>query len=89
MERKRKMILKLSAKCSDLFFAQVFDEQGQQLGRDYDGYVPAFMPGDHCGDYVQLEIDTKTGQILNWKQPTRTALTKTFGPLKVEDSDNG
>ena len=54
----------ISAKCSDLFYAQLDD------GREYDGYVPEFFPGEHYGDYVALEIDLSTGQILNWKKPS-------------------
>lgn len=34
--------------------------------KKYDGYVPSFMPGQHYGDYIDLEIDVKTGKILNW-----------------------
>jgi len=56
--------IKISAKCSDLFWAELSD------GRQYDGYVPDFFPDDHYGDYVMLEIDLKSGQILNWKKPS-------------------
>lgn len=34
-----------------------------------DDYVPSFFPGEHYGDYLDLEIDLETGQILNWKKP--------------------
>ncbi len=61
-----------------MFWARLFDTNGQQLGQDYDGYVPDWMPGENYGDYVELEVDTATGQILNWKNPTRTALAETF-----------
>ena len=77
------MILKISAKCSDLFFAQLFDADGNQVGNDYDGYVPDFMPGEHWGDYVTLEIDTDTGRIVNWKKPTKAELRKTFGKASL------
>ena len=60
-------ILKMSAKCSDLFFAQLGN-------KEYDGCVPNFFPGKHYGDYVQLEIDIDTGQITNWKKPTEEDL---------------
>ena len=60
------MIIKISAKCSDLFSASLFNENGRQIGKEYQGYVPKFFPGEHYGDYIMLEIDTETGKILNW-----------------------
>lgn len=63
----------ISAKCSDMFAANLDD------GREYDGYVPDFMPGEHYGDYVQLDIELATGRILNWKAPTVSQLTEVFG----------
>ena len=35
-----------------------------------DGYVPDFFPGDHGGDYMELDIELATGKILNWTPPT-------------------
>lgn len=35
---------------------------------DYNGYVPSFMPGEHYGDYLMIDIDPYTGLILNWKK---------------------
>jgi len=57
--------LRINAKCSDLFAADLVDDDGNVLA-EYQGYVPDFMPGDHYGDYVQLEIDATTGQIVGW-----------------------
>ncbi len=69
-------ILIISAKCSDLCWTQYTDlcwtqytdSKGKQTHSD--GYVPENIgiseDGD-CGDYVNMEIDMKTGQILNWK----------------------
>jgi hypothetical protein len=73
-------ILKISAKCSDLFSATLTntDNPAHPLQGDYDGYVPDFMPGEHYGDYVQLEIDIDTGHILNWRKPTQAQLRQTF-----------
>lgn len=59
------MILRISAKCSDLFWAQTEDDSGNT--QEYRGYVPDFMPGQHWGDYVDLVIDPETGVILNWR----------------------
>lgn len=60
--------ISISAKCSDMFSATLNLEDG--TSKQYDGYVPQFMPGNHYGDYVNLEIDLETGRILNWKKPT-------------------
>ena len=70
--------IRISAKCSDLFAASAYDDNGKQVGASYDGYVPTFMPGEHYGDYVDLLIDVKTGRILNWKEPKQTELEKVF-----------
>ena len=70
-------IISISAKCSDLFSATLHDEKGEQIG-EYNGYVPEFFPEDHCGDYVELDIDIETGQIKNWKNPSKAALKKIF-----------
>lgn len=64
------MIIKVCAKCSDLF----------SMSNDvceYAGYVPDFFPGEHWGDYLMLDIDTDSGLILNWKKPTKKQLAKT------------
>lgn len=58
-------VLKISGKCSDAFWAGVY-ENGKLIS-EYDGYVPDFMPGEHYGDFVELEIDPETGTILNWQ----------------------
>ena len=60
------MILNLSAKCSDLCCIDIDDDNGKQV-YSRDGYVPDFMPGQHLGDYIELEIDVDTGVILNWQ----------------------
>jgi hypothetical protein len=69
------MILKISAKCSDLCWAELQDENGNKI-KGHDGYVPDFMPGEHYGDYVEMDIDTETGQILNWTKPTKAQMLK-------------
>jgi len=68
----------ISAKCSDLCIATAHDEQGKQVGSEHDGYVPKWMPGEHYGDYVELNIDIETGKILNWVKPTQEQLKETF-----------
>jgi len=61
--------LSLNLKVCDCFYASLLDQDGAEL-KDYEGYVPGFMPGQHYGDYVYLDIDIDTGQIKNWKAPT-------------------
>ena len=61
--------LEISAKCSDLCSVVATNEAGDTILAG-DGYVPDFMPDQHYGDYVMLEIDVETGKILNWKTPT-------------------
>ena len=73
-----KRTIKINAKCSDLFSANLY-EDGNQVGELYDGYVPDWMPGEHYGDYVELEIDVETGKILNWERPALKDLRETFG----------
>lgn len=64
-------ILRVSAKCSDLWSHQIIGTDGE-VKASYDGYVPSFMPGEHWGDYVMLDIDPYTGRILDWKRWKRT-----------------
>lgn len=65
--------LKLHLKVCDSFYASLVDDKGGEVF-DYEGYVPKFMPGEHYGDYVYLDIDLETGQITNWKKPTSEQL---------------
>lgn len=62
--------LKIYTKVSDRFTASLCDQDGKEIFCQDEGYVPDFMPGEHYGDYVILDIDIDTGQILNWKKPT-------------------
>lgn len=71
-KNKSTQIISICAKCSDLFSASLIKD-GKIIGK-YDGYVPALMPGDGCGDYVLLDINVDTGQIVNWKRPTKEQL---------------
>ena len=64
-------VIRINAKCSDMFSASIVDETGKTL-KEYDGYVPRFFPGEHFGDYIELDIELETGRILNWKKPTQS-----------------
>lgn len=61
-------ILKICVKCSDRFTAILVE--GNNILSDFEGYVPDFMPEDHYGDYIELDIDIETGKIINWTFPT-------------------
>jgi len=60
--------LTISAKCSDLCFCSFTNKAGYTY--ESDGYVPSDL-GIGDGDYVEMTIDTDTGQIQGWK-PLRT-----------------
>ena len=66
-------VVKVCAKVCDAGCYELVTSTGDTL-RDHDGYVPAFFPGEHHGDYLLLDIDIETGRILNWQPPTRDAL---------------
>lgn len=72
---KDKTVLEITAKCSDMFSHRIFTKNGE-LYREYSGYVPSFMPDEHFGDYVMLDIDPYTGKILNWKPWKKAKKTK-------------
>ena len=61
-------ILRISAKCSDSCWTEYTDKNGKVTNSD--SYVPQGIGIDEegdCGDYVSMDIDMATGQILNWK----------------------
>lgn len=73
--------ISISAKCSDLCYAQLKNLQGNVLAK-HDGYVPDLMPEEHYGDYIILDIDLETGTILNWKRPSIKIVEKTEWELE-------
>lgn len=81
--------MRMSVKCSDMFSASF--EIGDET-MDYSGYVPDFMPDQHYGDYVMLDIDLDTGTILNWKRPSATTMKKFVRDAKksgdLKDADD-
>ena len=80
---KTTLAIGITVKCSDKFSALLINGMGNQVGDGYDGYVPDWMPGNHFGDYLELNIDIETGRVLNWKRPTIAALKKTFGDFEI------
>lgn len=67
--------LKIYCKVRDCFDASLVSESGKEL-KDYSGYVPSIMPGQHYGDYLILDIDIDTGVITNWKKLTAKDIEK-------------
>ena len=61
--------LSIYCKVCDNFTASIKDAEGEELGGQDDGYVPGFMPGQHYGDYLILDIDLDNGQVTNWETP--------------------
>lgn len=61
--------LRIHMKVRDQFEAELKDADGEVL-KEYEGYVPDFMPEQHYGDYLILDIDIDTGQITNWEKPS-------------------
>jgi hypothetical protein len=59
-------ILRINAKCSDLCGSSYEDKNGNVTESKEYAYVP-YNIGIGGGDYVELDIDTETGKILNWK----------------------
>ena len=57
--------ISISAKCSDMFFASICKDGAGQIG-EYDGYVPECFGPNGYGDYVKLEVNVETGQIVGW-----------------------
>lgn len=68
--------LAIHIKVCDNFQATILDSDGKELGGQEDGYVPDFMPGEHYGDYLILNIDLDTGHITNWTAPTARQIEK-------------
>ena len=76
--------LKLNMKVCDQFRARLYDQDDMFIG-EYEGYVPAFMPGQHFGDYLRLDINIDTGQITNWVKPEPELVEEIFCKQEEED----
>lgn len=68
-------------KVRDEGFYTIKDQDGEVLYSE-GGYVPGFFPGNHFGDYLILDIDLETGQILNWEAPTPATLANFIGDVE-------
>lgn len=77
------MILRICAKVSDTGWYGVENENGDLVAETDGGdYVPDFMPGEHYGDYIELDIDINTGQVQNWNV-SKTKLRKWVREHKI------
>ena len=56
--------LRINYKTSDCCLLQF--ETSEQKFFDYTGYVPDFFPGQHFGDYIEMEFDA-SGKVLGWE----------------------
>ncbi len=74
-------IMSMNIKCSDQFYCNIEGPNGF-LVQDYQGYVPDFMPDDHYGDYIILDIDLDTGKIVNWRKDIKTQVAQFINDCK-------
>ncbi len=65
--------LRVCGKTVDQCHIQFLDKNNEIIGQR-DSYVPKYFPETHFGDYLELDIDVETGQILNWYPPTQKEL---------------
>ena len=66
--KQKNAIVRVTAKCSVLWSHDIIGRDGT-IKASYSG----FMPGEHYGDYVMLDIDPYTGIILGWKKWKKAA----------------
>lgn len=66
--------VKIHIKVCDNFSYELLSDLGEKIFEQDDGYVPGFMPGQHYGDYLILDIDVDSGVITNWNKCTPTML---------------
>ncbi|CNH74899.1 Uncharacterised protein [Yersinia pseudotuberculosis] len=76
--------IKTCIKVRDTFTADVIGVDGNSIGSIENQYVPDLFPGQHYGDYLELDIDIETGQILNWKPPFPSELEQLVSILEAE-----
>ena len=57
------------------------DDKGVVVASRSEDYAPSIFPGEHYGDYIILDIDLKTGKILNWNKPSDKKILESFPSL--------
>jgi hypothetical protein len=78
-EIKNVKSIHIHCKCVDNDFSAELLNSDEKVLAESNGHVPRFFPDEPCGEDVSLNIDIKTGRILNWKVPTDEELLKEFG----------
>ena len=68
----------ICAKTSDMFCASLLDASGNVVG-EYDGYVLPCCRAD-SDDYVEMDIDVDSGQIVGWKGITKEGVAQFRAP---------
>jgi hypothetical protein len=77
-------IMHVDLKVRDEFSFKLMDTHGQVIAQQEEGYVPDFFPGTY-GDYVKLQIDVRTGQIVNWDEHFSVSRLQRFINEKEND----
>lgn len=73
--------VRIHAKVVDSASYSLHTQDGTKIA-DRDDYVPSFFPEDHYCDYIILNIDLETGQVLNWVKPKSEEVAIAFGLMK-------
>ena len=71
-------VVRVHVKVRDEGYYDLVDADNNVVAQKAEDYVPGFFPGDHFGDYLMLDIDIETGQILNWVAPTEEEIRTAF-----------
>lgn len=72
--------LSINAKCDDKCAIEVYEDL-DCIADNHSDYVPRKL-GIGGGDYITLEIDIKTGQIVNWKALSKEHVLEALGVEK-------
>ena len=79
------MILKFTAKCSDMSSSKLFDADGN-LKIEHDGYVPSDL-GIGGGDYIKFELDLSTGKLIGFIPVSDTDAMVSLGAESEEEEE--
>lgn len=78
-------MIEFRAKIRDEGSYLIYDDQGNLLAEAVNEYVPNdIIPGDY-GDYIELQIDLETGQVLNWVKPSVDAVQQFVEQYKIKE----
>ncbi len=77
-------ILTLNAKCSDMCVSTL-EVDGVNLG-EHVGYAPR-LNHKIGGDYIEIQVDLETGQIVDWVKPDEEAMKELMEQFGVEPGE--